>query len=192
MVQKRHPYNANSYLALVPIELQSLSIKMTCFYLHVGCNPSRMNCQYREVISLEVFRKLLNIHVDSGLGNVIRSNGAGIGGKTNGAENGADGEDLSLVFLLQQRYKALSDKDSADDIGVENVEQCLRRSIERNRISMTWNECQFFELLTDDEAELYETYVVKELCERSVLTPALLMRTYKDIFNLILWSYGRV
>jgi hypothetical protein len=64
---------------------------------------------------------------------------------------------------------------------------------EENRISMACNECQFLELITDDELEHFETYVVKELCERSVLTPALLMRTYnKDIFNLILWSYGRV
>jgi hypothetical protein len=129
MVQKRHPYNASSLLALVPIELPKSLHKNDLFYLHVGCNPSRVNCQDGEVISLEIFRKLLNIHVDSGLGNVIRSNGAGISGKTNGAENGADGEDLSLVLLLQQRHKALGDKYSADDIGVEYVEQCLRRSI---------------------------------------------------------------
>jgi hypothetical protein len=180
MVQKRHPYNANSLLALVPpIELPSPSIKIDLFYLHVGCNPPRVNGQDGEFISLEIFRKLLNIHVDSGLGYVIRSHGAGIGGKTNGAENGADGEDLSLILLLQQWQKALSDKYSADDIGVEYVEQCLRRSVGKNRISMARNECQLFELLTGNEPEHYETYVVKELFERSVPTPALLMRTYK-------------
>lgn len=153
-------------------------------YLHVGCNPSRVNCQDGEFLSLEIFRKLLNVHVDSGLGDVIRSNGAGVVGKTDGSENRADGEDLSLALLLQQRHEALSDKYSADDIGVEYVEQCLRRAVGKNTISIACNEGQLFALLTDDEAELYKTYVVKEVCERSVLTPALLMRTYTRVSSI--------